>query len=188
MLYTSARFLGLRNPRSAQSSIILPAVKSSSEVYAETDPEIFGAPILIAGNAGDQQAALFGQAMLPTGDVEKHLRNRLFPIDEHWREGDFVKDSVIDDGRLGCRRCNGICAEGSVFIAGAAVQWLRDGLGLIADAAETAALAAAVNDNHGVYFVPAFVGLGAPYWDQDARGAIVGLTRVPGELTGTGST
>jgi glycerol kinase len=156
---------------------ILPEVRSSSEVYAVTDPALFGGPIPIAGNAGDQQAALFGQAcfkpgmmkntygtgcflLMNTGERPRPSRTGLLTT-VAWRRG------VVTEYAL----------EGSVFIAGAAVQWLRDGLGLISNAAESEPLAASVADTGGVYFVPAFVGLGAPYWDMDARGALTGITR-----------
>ncbi|MCA9268747.1 MAG: glycerol kinase GlpK [Planctomycetales bacterium] len=156
---------------------MLPEVCSSSEVYSHADPQWFGAPIPIAGDAGDQQAATFGQAcfspgmakntygtgcfmLLNTGDAPHVSRKNLLST-IGWRIGDKTT----------------YCLEGSVFIAGAVVQWLRDGLGLIENSADVEALAARVPDTGGVYFVPAFVGLGAPQWDPYARGAIVGLTR-----------
>ncbi len=156
---------------------ILPDVRSSSEVYAETAADLFGAPIPIAGNAGDQQAALFGQAcfkpgmmkntygtgcflLMNTGDRPKPSRTGLLTT-VGWRLDDVTEYAL----------------EGSVFIAGAAIQWLRDGLGLISNAAESEPLASSVADTGGVYFVPAFVGLGAPYWDMNARGSVTGITR-----------
>jgi glycerol kinase len=156
---------------------VLPEVKSSSEVYAETTADLFGAPIPIAGNAGDQQAALFGQACFKPGMMKNTYGTGCFLLMNTGGQATASRTGLLTTIAW---RVNGeteYALEGSVFIAGAAVQWLRDGLGIIASAAETEALATSVSDNQGVYFVPAFVGLGAPYWDQDARGAIVGLTR-----------
>jgi len=156
---------------------LLPEVKSSSEVYAETDPDLFGAPIPISGDAGDQQAALFGQACFKPGMMKNTYGTGCFLL---MNTGEIANASKTGLLTTIAWRANGkteYALEGSVFIAGAAVQWLRDGLNIIGAAAETEALANSVKDNHGVYFVPAFVGLGAPYWDADARGAIVGLTR-----------
>lgn len=156
---------------------LLPEVKSSSEVYAETDPSLLGAPIPIAGDAGDQQAALFGQACFKPGMLKNTYGTGCFLLMNTGEKATASRTGLLTT--VGWERGGKTeyALEGSVFIAGAAVQWLRDGLGLIAQAAETEALATSVSDNHGVYFVPAFVGLGAPYWDQNARGAIVGLTR-----------
>lgn len=156
---------------------VLPEVKSSSEVYAETDPEIFGAPIPIAGNAGDQQAALYGQACFKPGMMKNTYGTGCFLLMNTGEEADESKTGLLTTIAWRTNNKTEYALEGSVFIAGAAVQWLRDGLNIIASAPETESLATSVEDNHGVYFVPAFVGLGAPYWDQDARGAIVGLTR-----------
>ncbi|MCW5969583.1 MAG: glycerol kinase GlpK [Blastocatellales bacterium] len=156
---------------------LLPEVKSSSEIYAETDPSLLGAPIPIAGDAGDQQAALFGQACFKPGMLKNTYGTGCFLLMNTGEKATASRTGLLTT--VGWERDGKTeyALEGSVFIAGAAVQWLRDGLGLIAQAAETEALATSVSDNHGVYFVPAFVGLGAPYWDQNARGAIVGLTR-----------
>jgi glycerol kinase len=162
----------LRVPKS-----LLPEVKSSSEVYAVTDPALFGAPIPIAGNAGDQQAALFGQACYKPGMLKNTYGTGCFLLMNTGEKATASKTGLLTTVAWERGGKTEYALEGSVFIAGAAVQWLRDGLGLIAQAAETEALATSVNDSNGVYFVPAFVGLGAPYWDQDARGAIVGLTR-----------
>lgn len=156
---------------------LLPEVKSSSEVYAETDPDLFGAPIPIAGDAGDQQAALFGQACFKPGMMKNTYGTGCFLLMNTGEKAIASKTGLLTTIAWQTGSKTEYALEGSVFIAGAAVQWLRDGLGLIANAAETEALARSVPDNHGVYFVPAFVGLGAPYWDQHARGAIVGLTR-----------
>ncbi len=156
---------------------MLPEVKSSSEVYAETDPDLFGAPIPIAGDAGDQQAALFGQACFKTGMMKNTYGTGCFLLMNIGERADASKNGLLTTIAWRAKNKTEYALEGSVFIAGAAVQWLRDGLNIISNAAETEALATSINDNHGVYFVPAFVGLGAPYWDQNARGAIVGLTR-----------
>jgi glycerol kinase len=156
---------------------MLPEVKSSSEVYAETDPDLLGAPIPIAGIAGDQQAALFGQACFKPGMMKNTYGTGCFLLMNTGKKANASKTGLLTTigWRVGGE--TEYALEGSVFIAGAAVQWLRDGLNIIGNAAETEALATSVGDNHGVYFVPAFVGLGAPYWDAEARGAIVGLTR-----------
>ena len=152
-------------------------MKSSSEVYAETDPDLFGAPIPIAGDAGDQQAALFGQACFKPGMMKNTYGTGCFLLMNTGEKANASKTGLLTTIAWRGNGGTEYALEGSVFIAGAAVQWLRDGLNIIGNAAETEALATSVNDNHGVYFVPAFVGLGAPYWDADARGAIVGLTR-----------
>jgi glycerol kinase len=162
----------LRVPRA-----MLPAVRSSSEVYAETDPEPFGAPIPIAGIAGDQQAALFGQACFANGQAKNTYGTGCFllvntgPVPQRSQKGLLTTVAWQFPNRPPL-----YALEGSAFVTGAAVQWLRDGLGLISNAAETAALAESVPDNGGVYMVPAFVGLGAPHWDMYARGLIIGLT------------
>jgi len=158
-------------------SAILPEIRSSSEVYAVTDPALFGVEIPIAGIAGDQHAALFGQACLQPGMAKNTYGTGSFllmntgtePVRSAnhllttvaWKIGDSVEYAL----------------EGSVFITGAAVQWLRDQLGIISRAAEIEDLARQVPDAGGVYFVPAFTGLGAPHWDGFARGTITGLTR-----------
>lgn len=156
---------------------ILPEVKPSSHVYGYTDNKLFGREVPIAGAGGDQQCALFGQTCFERGEVKNTYGTGGFmlmntgtaPVNSHnglvttiaWGVDDKVEYAL----------------EGSIFVAGAAVQWLRDELGLIRDAAESEVLAKSVPDANGCYVVPAFVGLGAPYWDQYARGAIVGLTR-----------
>ena len=156
---------------------MLPEVKPSSEVYGQTEAEWLGRAVPIAGIAGDQQAATFGQAcfekgsakntygtgtflLLNTGNQPVRSENNLLTT-VGWQIGDQVT----------------YCLEGSVFIAGAVVQWLRDGLGLIDSSSEVEQLAGTVPDAGGVYFVPALVGLGAPHWDPDARGTIIGITR-----------
>jgi len=156
---------------------ILPAVVSSAEVVGNTDAGIFGAEVPIAGIAGDQQAALFGQACFSAGQAKNTYGTGCFMLLN-------LAHKKIAPGRgliltLACGPEGDPCyaLEGSVFIAGAVVQWLRDGLGLIADAEETKAIAESVADSQGVYMVPAFAGLGAPHWDMYARGGVLGITR-----------
>jgi glycerol kinase len=163
-------------------SAVLPEVRSSSEVYGATDAALFGAPIAIAGMAGDQQAATFGQACFRPGQAKNTYGTGAFLI---LNTGGRVVDSTNGllstvGWQLGPDGPVTYALEGSVFIAGAAVQWLRDGLRAIGSSSEIEALAAGVADTGGVYLVPAFVGLGAPYWDPTARGTIVGLTRGSG--------
>jgi glycerol kinase len=160
---------------------MLPKVMPSSAVYGETDPQFFGKAIPIAGDAGDQQAATFGQVCYEVGQAKNTYGTGSFMLMNTgsklvespsgllttigWGEGNPESPKIT------------YALEGSIFVTGAAVQWLRDGLGIIKSSSEVEGLAAAVADNGGVYFVPAFVGLGAPYWDSTARGTIVGLTR-----------
>ncbi|MBM7565070.1 glycerol kinase GlpK [Paenibacillus sacheonensis] len=155
---------------------MLPEVRSSSEVYGQTEPSLLdGHAIPIAGIAGDQQAALFGQACFDKGSVKNTYGTGCFMLMNTGEAPVVSENGLLTtiawqlDGRVE------YALEGSVFVAGAAVQWLRDGLGMIASAAESAALAAPSAD--GVYVVPAFVGLGTPYWNSDVRGAMFGLTR-----------
>ena len=158
---------------------ILPEVRSSSEVYGETAPEHFGSAIPIAGAAGDQQAALFGQGCFAPGSAKNTYGTGCFlllntgpaPV----RSAHGLLTTV--GWKLGATGGVVYCLEGSVFIAGAAVQWLRDGLRAIKTSGEVETLAASVPDSGGVLLVPAFVGLGAPHWDPYARGAILGITR-----------
>ncbi len=156
---------------------MLPTVLPTVGVFGETTPSLFGAPITIGGVAGDQQAALFGQCCFAAGDVKNT-----------YGTGGFL---LMNTGKAPVTSENGLLTtigwqlngettyvlEGSVFICGAAIQWLRDGLGLIVSAGESETIAASVADSGGVYFVPAFVGLGTPYWDTAARGTICGITR-----------
>ncbi|QSJ19965.1 glycerol kinase GlpK [Nostoc sp. UHCC 0702] len=156
---------------------ILPQVQSSSEVYGYTSEGLLGSRIAIAGIAGDQQAATFGQASLQSGMAKNTYGTGCFLL---LNTGDKPIPSYHKLLTTIAWRINGrtdYALEGSVFIAGAVVQWLRDGLGIIKHSADVEPLANSVPDNGGVYFVPAFVGLGAPYWDSYARGAIAGLTR-----------
>ena len=158
---------------------MLPEVRASSEIYGETVAGLFGAPIPIAGVAGDQQAALFGQACLAPGMAKNTYGTGCFLLMNTGDQPGAARATSCS------RRPPGGSApgpteyalEGSVFVAGAAVQWLRDGLGLIRAAADVEALAASVPDSGGVVLVPAFTGLGAPHWDPYARGALVGITR-----------
>jgi len=161
---------------------LLPEVRSSSEVYGETDPSLFGRAIPIAGAAGDQQAATFGQACFAPGDAKVTLGTGAFLLANTGSEPVRSEHGLLATigWQLGSDRPIVYAIEGSVFVTGAAVQWLRDGLGLIGDSSEVEALASRVDDSGGVVFVPAFVGLGAPYWDPDARGTISGLTRGSG--------
>lgn len=155
---------------------LMPEVRDSSEVYAHTD-EKFGAKIPIAGIAGDQQAATFGQAALRSGMAKNTYGTGCFAL---LNTGDKpiasqYKLLTTIGWRIGDRLDYAL--EGSVFVAGAVVQWLRDGLGIIRTSGEVEALARKAPDNGGVYFVPAFVGLGAPHWDSYARGLMIGMTR-----------
>jgi len=156
---------------------ILPEVRSSSEVYGETLPELLGAPVPIAGVAGDQQAALFGQACLRPGMVKNTYGTGCFLLMNAGDRPVVSRHELLTTPawRIGGR--TEYALEGSVFVAGAVVQWLRDGLGLIRSAGEVEALAASVPDSGGVVLVPAFTGLGAPHWDPYARGALLGITR-----------
>jgi glycerol kinase len=156
---------------------VLPRVVASSGVVGECDPQWFGAPIPIAGIAGDQQASLFGQRCVHPGMVKNTYGTGCFML---MHTGDTPRESAHDLVATVAWHQDGAtdyALEGSVFIAGAAIQWLRDGLGLIGSAREVEALAGSVPDTDGVVLVPAFTGLGAPHWDPHARGTIVGLTR-----------
>lgn len=156
---------------------VLPKVCSSSDVYGETSKEIFGAPIRIAGIAGDQQAALFGQNCFERGQAKNTYGTGCFALMNVGKEPAMSRHRLITTAAWKINGQTEYALEGSVFIGGAVVQWLRDGLGIIKSSSEIEALAASVPDCGGVYFVPAFAGLGAPHWDQYARGSITGLTR-----------
>ena len=156
---------------------MLPEVKSSSEVYGETATTLFASKVPIAGIAGDQQAALFGQMCVDKGMVKNTYGTGCFMlmnIGEKFIQSDNNLLTTIALSRNGHVT---YALEGSIFIAGAVVQWLRDGFQLIQSSSAVEALAQQVDDNDGVYFVPAFAGLGAPYWNQEARGTMVGLSR-----------
>ena len=158
---------------------ILPEVKPSSFVYGNTDPDVlFGTEVPIAGIAGDQQAALFGEVAYERGQAKNTYGTGSFALMNTGSEG------ITSEGDLLTTIAWGLgdepveyALEGAIFITGAAVQWLRDGLGIIQDASETEELARSLDSNDDVYFVPALVGLGAPHWDSYARGTVVGITR-----------
>lgn len=156
---------------------ILPEVRPSSGVFGVADAEWFGAEVPIAGIAGDQQAALFGQGCFTAGTAKNTYGTGAFLLLNTGAERVRSTRGLLTTLACDATGRAAYALEGSVFVAGAAIQWLRDGLGLIADAKETEALARSVADTGGVVFVPAFVGLGAPHWETGARGAIFGLTR-----------
>jgi len=156
---------------------MLPEVRSSSEIYGHTDPELFGAAIPVAGDAGDQQAALFGQACFDPGSAKNTYGTGCFMLLNTGAKPVPSKKGLLTTVAWKIGGKTTYALEGSVFVAGAAVQWLRDGLKAITASADVEKLMSEVPDTDGVYLVPAFVGLGAPYWDPRARGAIVGLTR-----------
>ncbi|MEJ7900732.1 MAG: glycerol kinase GlpK, partial [Thermomicrobiales bacterium] len=156
---------------------LLPEVRGNSEILCETEPDLFGEPIPVAGVAGDQQAALFGQACFAPGEAKNTYGTGSFLLMQTGR------NPIASDHRLLTTIAWGIngdidyALEGSIFVTGSAVQWLRDGLGIIKEARDVEPLAASVPDANGVHFVPALTGLGAPHWDAQARGAITGITR-----------
>lgn len=156
---------------------VLPEVRGSSEVYGHSLPELFGGPIALAGAAGDQHAALFGQNCDRPGLAKNTYGTGCFALlhvgDEPIESRSRLLTTAACDPAGGCQ----YALEGSIFIAGAAVQWLRDGLAIIGDSSEVEQLAGSVDDADGVYLVPAFAGLGAPHWDPHARGLLIGMTR-----------
>jgi glycerol kinase len=156
---------------------MLPEVKQSSEIYGETATTIFASKIPIAGIAGDQHAALFGQMCIDNGMVKNTYGTGCFMLMNIGDEFIESKNNLLTTIAWKIDGKTQYAFEGSIFIGGAVVQWLRDGLGVIKTSAEVEQLALSVPDSGGVYFVPAFAGLGAPYWDPEARGTIVGLTR-----------
>jgi len=158
-------------------SEMLPAVHDSSGVLGEADAEWLGAPIPIAGMAGDQQAALFGQACFEPGRAKNTYGTGCFLLMNTGASAHRSRTGLLTTLAWGIGGRVEYALEGSIFVAGSAVQWLRDGLRVVETAADTAAAAASVEDTGGVYLVPAFTGLGAPYWDERARGTVVGLTR-----------
>jgi glycerol kinase len=155
---------------------LLPEVRDSSEVYGETAAGLFEHPIPIAGIAGDQQAALVGQACFEPGMVKSTYGTGCFVLLNTGETPVLSQNRLLTTPAYRIKGRTTYALEGSIFIAGAAIKWLRDGLRVVASAAETASLAAQVPDSHGVYMVPAFVGLGAPHWEPGARGLICGLT------------
>jgi len=161
----------------AVPSSLLPSVLPSCGVFGESEPSLLGAALPIGGIAGDQQAALFGQACFQVGMAKNTYGTGCFVLMNVGHDSLPLSSSLVTTIAWGLGQGVEYALEGSIFIAGAAVQWLRDGLGLIATAAESEAVAASVPSSEGVYVVPAFVGLGAPHWDPLARGAIVGISR-----------
>ncbi len=156
---------------------MLPEVKPSSCIYGEALAQYFGGPIPIAGAAGDQQAALFGQTCFTPGDAKNTYGTGCFLLMNTGEKPVFSKNGLVTTIAWGLDGKVEYALEGSIFVAGAAIQWLRDELRFIESAADSEYMAQKVSDTNGCYVVPAFTGLGAPHWDQYARGAIVGLTR-----------
>ena len=156
---------------------MLPEAKPSSCIYGEADTEFFGGPVLIAGAAGDQQAALFGQTCFKEGEAKNTYGTGCFMLMNTGDKPIFSKNNLLTTIAWGLDGKVSYALEGSVYMAGAAIQWLRDELRTIDSAGDSEYFATRVKDTNGCYMVPAFTGLGAPYWDPYARGAIVGLTR-----------
>ena len=156
---------------------MLPEAKPSSCVYGETEASLFGSPIPIAGAAGDQQAALFGQTCFNAGEAKNTYGTGCFLLMNTGETPVYSKNGLVTTIAWGLDGKVNYALEGSIFVAGAAIQWLRDQMKLVDSAPDSEYMATKVKDTNGAYVVPAFTGLGAPYWDQYARGAIVGLTR-----------
>ena len=156
---------------------MLPTPKPSSCIYGETDPSVLGGAIPIAGAAGDQQSALFGQTCFKPGDAKNTYGTGCFLLMNTGEKPVFSNNGLVTTIAWGLDGKVTYALEGSIFVAGSAIQWLRDGLRLIDTAPDSEWVAKRVPDSDGVYVVPAFVGLGAPYWDMDARGLIIGITR-----------
>ena len=156
---------------------MMPQVKSSSEIYGHTKTTLFAHEIPVAGIAGDQQAALFGQMCIEPGSVKNTYGTGCFLLMNSGTKPIMSSNNLLTTVAWKIGDTVNYALEGSIFVAGSVVQWLRDGLGLIKSSAEVEALATSVPDNGGVYFVPALTGLGAPYWDQYAKGNISGITR-----------
>ncbi len=156
---------------------MLPEVKKSSSFFGKTDPYVLGGEILISGVAGDQQAALFGQCCFNPGDAKNTYGTGCFLLMNTGEKAIFSQNGLLTTIAAGEKDKPDYALEGSVFVAGAAVQWLRDEMRMVESARQTEEFATVVPDTAGVYLVPAFVGLGAPYWDQYARGITVGITR-----------
>ena len=156
---------------------MLPEVKPSSCIYGETEADLFGHPIPIAGAAGDQQAALFGQTCFAPGNVKNTYGTGCFLLMTTGEKPVFSENGLLTTIAWGLDGKVTYALEGSIFVAGSAIQWLRDELRILESAADSEYFAGKVADTNGCYVVPAFTGLGAPYWDPYARGAIVGLTR-----------
>ncbi|PHR61179.1 MAG: glycerol kinase [Robiginitomaculum sp.] len=159
---------------------ILPEVKDCAAEFAVTDASVFGVALPILGVAGDQQAAAIGQGCFETGDIKSTYGTGCFVLLNTGTTKIKSKNRLLTTIAYGLDGEIHYALEGSIFVAGAAVQWLRDGLGIIKSAQETQAMAESLSSNNGLYMVPAFTGLGAPYWDPNARGAIYGITRATG--------
>ena len=155
---------------------MLPEVHDNAHVFGHTAPDLFGAAIPVAGIAGDQQAALFGQACFAPGTAKSTYGTGCFLLLNTGEEAITSEHRLLTTPAYRINGRTTFALEGSIFVAGAAIKWLRDGIGVITHASQTDDLATQVPDSHGVYMVPAFVGLGAPHWEPDARGAIFGLT------------
>ena len=158
-------------------SSMLPEPKPSSCIYGQTDASFFGAPIPIAGAAGDQQAALFGQTCFTPGDAKCTYGTGAFLLMNTGEKPIFSNNGLVTTIAWGKGGKVNYALEGSIFVAGAAIQWLRDEMRFIESAGDSEYMARKVNDTHGCYVVPAFTGLGAPHWDAYARGAVLGITR-----------
>lgn len=156
---------------------MLPEIKPSSCIYGIADPQFLGGPIPIAGAAGDQQAALFGQTCFEPGEAKNTYGTGCFLLMNTGEKPVFSKNGLVTTIAWGLDGKVNYALEGSIFVAGAAIQWLRDELRIIDSAADSEYMAKKVKDTNGCYVVPAFTGLGAPHWDQYARGTIVGITR-----------
>jgi glycerol kinase len=156
---------------------MLPEVLPSSHIYGTTAPEFFGGPIPISGAAGDQQAALFGQTCFTPGDAKCTYGTGAFLLMNTGNRPIFSRNGLVTTIAWGLDGKVDYALEGSIFVAGAAIQWLRDELRFIESASDSEYMAKKVSDTNGCYVVPAFAGLGAPHWDAYARGAILGLTR-----------
>lgn len=156
---------------------MLPTPMPSSHIYGYTDPAFFGAEIPIAGAAGDQQAALFGQTCFYEGEAKNTYGTGCFLLMNTGEKPVFSKNGLVTTIAWGLDGKVNYALEGSIFVAGAAIQWLRDGMKMLDSAADSEYMATRVKGTHGCYVVPAFTGLGAPHWDQYARGTIVGITR-----------
>lgn len=156
---------------------MLPQAKPSSFLYGETDPRFFGGPIRIGGAAGDQQAALFGQTCFQAGEAKNTYGTGCFMLMNTGEQPVYSKNGLVTTIAWGLNGKVNYALEGSIFVAGAAIQWLRDEMRLVDSASDSEYMAGKVKDTNGCYVVPAFTGMGAPYWDQYARGTVVGLTR-----------
>lgn len=156
---------------------MLPQPKSCSEVYGMSEPAIFGGPVPIAGAAGDQQAALFGQTCFEPGEAKNTYGTGCFLLLNTGEEPVYSENGLLTTIAWGIDGKVNYALEGSIFVCGAAIQWLRDEIEILENSSQSEAIALSVDDSNGVYVVPAFVGLGAPYWDPYARGAVLGITR-----------